>query len=109
MGIGEEMSAENHPIYYGCHTCHAQPGQSCRFNRPGGPDSNTFHKARVTVVNNQHVSDFVNVKHAKVHGLDCIDSEGSLKGICKVCGQTIQRLKGIPNIIDFFVTTEKGE
>ena len=82
------------PIYVSCHTCHARPGQPCRW----GKDKNHDMRIRLAARTKDDIAashDGIRVIHALAHGASCSD-QGF--GICTVCQQTISRLQNIPQI-----------
>lgn len=79
------------PIYYSCHTCHAQPGQPCRWG-------SGFHEIRVRRAANcssGRVKPWLNELHAMAHGAECVQTDAYGGEICAKCGQTISRLKDL--------------
>lgn len=80
------------PIYVGCHLCHAQVGEACRFGL--GPDEE-FHTRRIARA--AAGGDGIKTEHGIAHGEQCTPISG-MEDICINCGQLIARLKKIPDI-----------
>ena len=83
-------------IYIGCHLCHAQVGQPCRW----GVAEGEYHERRVRAAADVRLHQ-ADTEHGLQHGEACTGHrEGSgLEGICTVCGQDITRLKNIPALL----------
>lgn len=84
-------------IYVGCHLCHADVGQPCRFGLTNGEK---YHSRRVyQAKNGPH---WLDTEHALAHGEACTGHTSGGPGwenLCTKCGQTISRLKGIPALL----------
>ena len=81
-------------IYVGCHLCHAQVGEPCRFGLAKGEK---YHSRRVRHAQvGQYGKYDIDTEHGLAHGSVCRDSP---EGICTQCGQTITRLKAIPALL----------
>lgn len=78
------------PIYVSCHTCHASVGAPCRFGAKPGE----YHIPRKRVAA-RGGHGWIDTEHGLAHGAACTDDGG----ICKKCGQTIERLRNIPNLL----------
>lgn len=84
------------PIYVGCHLCHADPGQACRFGLFNG---DKYHSRRVNQAKNG--PHWIDTEHALAHGDTCTGHEGpeGWQDLCTKCGQKISRLKAIPDLL----------
>lgn len=81
------------PMYVGCHTCHAQVGQPCRWETGDGK----YHRSRLSRALRGPY--WVDTEHAVAHGELCVDHPpGDLQGICVLCGRKIAALRDIPKI-----------
>ncbi len=88
---------EIHPIYVGCHTCHADPGQPCR---DGGKPMDDYHGIRVRLAKRCEPV-WMDTVHALAHGKLCEGHKSSgWEDLCVKCGANISRLRAIPDILN---------
>ncbi|HSG19964.1 MAG TPA: hypothetical protein VLA31_04270 [Burkholderiaceae bacterium] len=84
-------------IYVGCHLCHAQVGEACRFGLAKGEK---YHSRRVNQA--ERGPHWIDTEHARAHGALCTGHSSDDPGwqdLCTKCGQGIARLRGIPALL----------
>lgn len=88
-----EALAGVEPIYVSCHLCHASVGTPCRFGLQPGEK---YHDRRINIAKKGgYEGGTIDTEHALAHGAACKDDGG----ICSKCGQTVERLRNIPNLL----------